>query len=154
MRLDLLTRRQRFRLIATALLGSIGLAVSVYLLTLHWGWSQAICLGVGECEVVNTSIYSELFGIPVALLGALTYLTIIGITVLIWRGVVEDYARHAQFFVAAIGVAFSAYLTFIELFVLRTLCPWCVLSAILITTIAALSAWELIESSESPYTLC
>jgi uncharacterized membrane protein len=131
------------RMLAVGILASLGLAVSLYLLTVHWGWWQAVCLGVGECEVVNTSIYSELLGIPVALLGALTYISLIALGVAIARGIMLAYARLALFGIAAVGVAFSAYLTYIELFVLRTICPWCVISAVLITLIAITSAWEL-----------
>lgn len=124
-------------------LAFIGLVVSLYLLTVHWGWWMAVCLGVGNCEVVNTSIYSELLGIPVALLGALTYIGLIALGVLIWKNIFAEYARLGRFFIAAIGVAFSAYLTYIELFVLHEICPWCVLSAILITSIAILGIWEI-----------
>jgi uncharacterized membrane protein len=127
-------------------LAGVGVAVSLYLLTVHWGWQQAVCLGVGDCESVNQSRYSELLGIPVALLGALTYCVFIVCSVLIARGVMADGLRRAQFFIAAVGVAFSAYLTAIEVFVLQTICPWCVLSAILMVLIAILSAWELMAS--------
>ncbi len=134
------------RLIAISLLAVAGVAVSLYLLTVHWGWWQAVCLGVGDCESVNLSRFSELLGIPVALLGALAYLAIIAAGVLIAREMYVDNARIALFFIAAIGVAFSAYLTYIELFVLHAVCPWCVLSAILITAIAILGALELSQA--------
>ncbi len=133
--------------ITTIVLAIVGLAVSLYLLTVHWGWWVAVCLGVGNCEVVNTSIYSELLGIPVALLGALTYISLIVLSTLIWKDLFAEYARLGRFFVAAIGVAFSAYLTYVELFVLHEICPWCVLSAILITLIAILSGLELRTSA-------
>lgn len=134
------------RLIAIIALAVIGVAVSSYLLTVHWGWWQAVCLGVGDCESVNLSRFSELLGIPVALLGALAYLTIITASLLIARIHFVDNARIGLFFIAAIGVAFSAYLTYIELFVLHAVCPWCVLSAILILTIAILGFMELREN--------
>ncbi len=133
--------------ITTIVLAIVGLAVSLYLLTVHWGWWVAVCLGVGNCEVVNTSIYSELLGIPVALLGALTYISLIVLSTLIWQDLFAEYARLGRFFVAAVGVAFSAYLTYIELFILHEICPWCVLSAILITFIAILSGLELRTSN-------
>lgn len=133
---------------AIALLAALGLADALYLLTIHWGWGQAVCLGVGECEVVNASRYSELFGVPVALLGALSYAALIATSIMILRGVLAEYARIAQFLIAAIGVAFSAYLTYIELFVLHSICPWCVLSAIIITAIAVLSGLQLREGGE------
>lgn len=124
-------------------LAAVGVAVSLYLLTVHWGWWQAVCLGVGDCESVNLSRFSELLGIPVALLGAGAYLAMIAATVLIARGMYVNNARIALFFIAMIGVAFSAYLTYVELFILHAVCPWCVLSAILVTVIAVLSAIEL-----------
>jgi len=131
------------RLMVITAFAAIGVAVSLYLLTVHWGWWQAVCLGVGDCESVNLSRFSELLGIPVALLGALAYAAMIAAAVLIARKIYADNARIALFFIAAIGVAFSAYLTYIEVFVLHAVCPWCVLSAILVTVIAILSALEL-----------
>lgn len=123
----------------TLLLSTLGLAVSLYLLSVHWGWWQAACFGVGECEVVNTSRYSELLGVPVALLGA-------GMYIAIWLSawcIRNDWqaasAARVQFFVAVTGIAFSAYLTAIELFVLHAICPWCVISALLISLSGACS---------------
>ncbi len=133
------------RNLAAVVLSALGLVVSLYLLTVHWGWWTAVCLGVGNCEVVNMSIYSELLGIPVALLGALTYVALIVLGLAILRDVYAEYAELARLFLAAIGVLFSAYLTYIELFVLHEICPWCVTSAILITLITILSVWDLRE---------
>jgi len=133
----------KIRIFATLVLSSLGFAVSLYLLSVHWGGWQVACLGTGECEVVNTSRYSELFGIPVALLGAFTYLCVGLSSMLIWRGVLADYAARVQFFLAMMGIAVSAYLTAIELFVLHAICPWCVSSAIFITLIGIVSLWTL-----------
>ena len=134
--------------ISAIVLALIGVADSLYLLTVHWGWWSAVCLGVGNCEVVNASIYSELLGIPVALLGALTYIGLIVLGAMIWKDIFAEYARLVRFLIAAIGVVFSAYLTYIELFVLHEICPWCVLSATLVTLIAIGSVWELRISPE------
>jgi uncharacterized membrane protein len=127
----------------TMALAAAGLLVSLYLLTVHWGWWQAVCLGVGDCEAVNTSIYSELLGIPVALLGAFSYAAIILLNVGLWSGRLDELAARAQFFLVMLGVLFSAYLTYVELFVLHTVCPWCVISAVLISAILLLSLWTL-----------
>lgn len=126
-----------------------GLGVSAYLLTVHWGWWQAVCLGVGNCEAVNTSRFSEFLGIPVALLGGLSYIAIAALAVAILYEFYDRVARPALFFLAAVGLLFSAYLTYIELFVLHEICPWCVLSAILITLITLLSGRELQTASAS-----
>jgi uncharacterized membrane protein len=131
-----------------ALLSVLGIAVSCYLLTVHWGWWTAVCLGVGDCEAVNTSRFSEFLGVPVALWGIGAYAMLLALSVGVWRGIALHVTRPALFVVAAGGVAFSAYLTYIELFVLYEVCPWCVLSAILVTTIAVLSALELRAGDE------
>lgn len=120
-----------------------GVAVSAYLLTVHWGWWSAVCLGVGDCELVNTSRYSEFLGIPVALFGMGAYAAILVLALAASRDIQPDWTRRLMFALAAVGVAFSAYLTYIELFVLHEICPWCVLSAIIIFMIAFLSAMEL-----------
>ncbi len=123
-------------------LAVLGLGISSYLLTVPWGWWNAVCLGVGNCEVVNTSMYSELLGIPVALLGGLTYISLIVIGLAVWKDIYAEYARLLRFFIGAVGVAFSAYLTYIEVFVLHEICPWCVMSAIIITLILILSVLD------------
>lgn len=129
-----------------SILAVAGLAVSAYLLTVHWGWWSAVCLGVGDCEAVNTSRFSEFLGIPVALMGMGAYAAIIAASVAIRQNIQTVWARRSVFIIAAIGVAFSAYLTYIELFVLYEICPWCVISAILVTAIAVLGALELREA--------
>jgi len=131
------------RLAIIMIAAAIGLMISLYLLSVHWGWWQIVCLDLGDCEVVNMSSYAELLGIPVALLGAFTYVSLLVTAMLSWRQFYEDLASLVQFFLAAVGVAFSAYLTYIEIFVLRAICPWCVLSALLITLIAGLSMRQL-----------
>jgi len=132
----------RARLVTIMASAGLGLVVSLYLLSVHWGWGQIVCFDIGDCEVVNASLYAELLGIPVALLGAVTYLALLATGILSWRHIYEAPASLVQFFLAAIGVAFSVYLTYVEIFVLRAICPWYVLSAILITLIASLSVWQ------------
>ncbi len=127
-------------------LALIALAIALYLLTVHWGWWTAVCLGVGNCEVVNTSRWSELFGIPVALLGSLTYIALAALSAAVARDYYADYARLGRFFIAVVGVAFSAYLTYIELYVLHEICPWCVMQAIIVTIIFILSIVEYFRS--------
>ena len=126
-----------------SLLALAGLGVSAYLLTVHWGWWSAVCLGVGDCEAVNTSRYSEFLGIPVALFGMGAYAAMFALSVFAQQNIQPLWTRRGIFILAAVGVAFSAYLTYIELYVLYEICPWCVLSAILVSAIAVLSALEL-----------
>jgi uncharacterized membrane protein len=132
-----------WRIPAITILSVLGLAVSLYLLTVHWGWWTAVCLGVGDCEAVNTSRFSELLGVPVALLGALAYVAQIALCGAIRWNSYALLARRALFIIAVIGVVFSAYLTYLELFVIHAICPWCVTSAILLIAIMILSGMEM-----------
>lgn len=126
-----------------AILSVAGIAVSAYLLTVHWGWWSAVCLGVGDCEAVNTSRFSEFLGLPVALWGIGAYVAMLLLSIAVMRNMFAPWALRGLFAVAALGIAFSIYLTYIELFVLYEVCPWCVLSAIIVTAIAVLAALEL-----------
>ncbi len=143
-----------------------GIAVSAYLLTGHWGWWSAVCLGVGDCQAVNTSRFSEFLGLPVALLGMGAYAAMFALAAAIvltareqapfrsawWdenKESIAAWARRLLFFTAVMGVAFSIYLTYIELYVLYEICPWCVLSAIIVFTIALLSVVELRNAERS-----
>jgi uncharacterized membrane protein len=131
------------RPLVIVILSVIGIAVSIYLLTVHLGFWNAVCLGVGNCELVNTSRFSEFLGLPVALWGIGAYIGLLALSIAVMRKMFVPWAQRGLFAVAAMGVAFSLYLTYIEVFVLHEICPWCVLSAIIVTTIAVLSAIEL-----------
>jgi uncharacterized membrane protein len=136
------------RPLITALLSVAGIAISIYLLTVHWGWWSAVCLGVGDCELVNTSRFSEFLGLPVALWGIGAYAVLLALSAAVMRQMFAPWSQRGLFGVAAIGVAFSLYLSYVEVFVLREICPWCVLSAIIVTVIAVLSALELRDAEQ------
>lgn len=125
------------------ILAIAGIAVSTYLLTVHWGWWSAVCLGVGDCEAVNTSRFSEFLGLPVALWGIGAYAAMLALSIAVLRKKFTPWAQRGLFAIAVMGIAFSIYLTYIELFVLYEVCPWCVLSAIIVTIIAVLAGLEL-----------
>ncbi|MGW8180364.1 MAG: vitamin K epoxide reductase family protein, partial [bacterium] len=78
---------------------------------------------------------------PVALLGLVAYTTLFALTLL--RGHVaehlDNYIPLAIFGISFIGVLYSAYLTYLELFVIYAICRWCVSSALIITAIFLLS---------------
>jgi len=123
--------------IPALILSLLGVANAIYLTIIKFANNPQLCIqGVGNCWSVNISRYSELFGIPVALLGAITFSFL---TVAIWL----ENSKHSwskltiyfEFGVSLFGVMFSAYLTYIELFVINAVCPFCVLSAIIILLI-------------------
>jgi uncharacterized membrane protein len=115
---------------AIAGLALLGLAISVYLTYVHYAGIEPVCSGVSDCERVQTSEYADLVGIPVAVLGIAGYLAIL----VSLRTRVEVTALLSY-----LAVAFSAYLTWAELFKIDAICQWCVGSALITLAIAALA---------------
>lgn len=141
-------KRKGFRL-ASSGLALLGLLISGYLALFELGVSQEIFCPIGECEEVNASPYVYLLGVPLAVLGVVVYLLILALNLvgLRWGG--EEITLFLFLF-SLFGVAFSAYLTYLELFVLEAICSWCVVSAITMTAICILSGWELTKASRRP----
>lgn len=131
---------------AVAVLALAGGFVSLYLLLYKMGvYGQLACGAGGSCSVVQASRYAEFLGIPVAGWGVGWYAAVLGVALagLQPRFREASWPRRALVVLAAGGVAFTAYLTWVELFVLEAICRWCVGSAGLVVAIAALAAWEL-----------
>ncbi len=122
----------------------VGLLVALYLTWLKLADATALCAGVGDCETVQNSAYSEIAGIPVALLGAGMYAGVLLLLGLRRRGGPHqaELALSAQLALVTAGVLFSGYLTYVELFVIYAICPWCVVSALLVTALFALTLYE------------
>jgi uncharacterized membrane protein len=115
---------------AIAALAVLGLAISVYLTWVHYAGIEPVCTGISDCERVQTSDYADLAGIPVAVLGIAGYAAIL----LSLRTRVDITALLAY-----LAVAFSAYLTWAELFRIDAICQWCVGSALITFAIAVLA---------------
>ncbi|MGQ9839885.1 MAG: vitamin K epoxide reductase family protein [Anaerolineae bacterium] len=119
-----------------------GLAVALYLTYVETTNTQAVCGPVGDCNEVQSSPFARLFGVlPVGLLGAVGYVAILAI----WAagrfgpGALPRLAPLAIFALALFGVLFSIYLTYLELFIIRAVCIWCVTSAVIMAALLALS---------------
>ncbi len=122
-------------------LGILGLLVSLYLLWIKFNPADPFCAGVGDCEAVNSSIYSTVRGIPVALFGVLAYAALVASLLLEKRS--PFFAANSPLFIFGLtlaGTLYSAYLTYIELFVIHQVCPYCVISALAITAMLVLSS--------------
>jgi uncharacterized membrane protein len=115
---------------ALAVLALVGLAVSGYLTWVHYAELEPFCTGVSDCERVQSSDYAELAGVPVALIGVVGYLAIAASLRL---------RPEVTALLAYIGLGFSAYLTWAELFRIEAICQWCVASALIILLIAGLA---------------
>ncbi len=130
------------RQLAISALALLGLGSSAYLLYEHYV-APIICIGQG-CRIVDESIYSEIFGIPMSALGIGVYLAILGLSLarLRVRNPLADYLALAIYGLALSSTAFSAYLTYIEAVAIHAFCTWCVVSAVTITVLFILAALE------------
>jgi uncharacterized membrane protein len=119
--------RRRYTAPRTVLLvlAVLGALISAYLTWTHFAGLTPVCTGSGEgCETVQSSRYASVLGVPVALLGLIAYGGLIFSTVL-WR----ETGTYLGFLISLVGTLFSAYLTYLEIFVIGALCQWCLASA-------------------------
>lgn len=121
----------RVRLIPV-FLAIAGLIDSLYLGWLKLSGNTDVCSTIGDCEAVNLSRFADVGGIPVALIGAIGYVVILGLLSVEGRFPAwSDNLQLAYFGLTLVGTLYSAYLTYIELFVIKAICPFCVVSAVI-----------------------
>jgi uncharacterized membrane protein len=120
---------------AAAAISLIGIGVATYIAIADAGGGAPLCVaGGGGCETVANSSYSHIAGINVAVFGIVGYVLLFGAAL-----APGDSGRFAGLMLALIGFGFSAYLTYLELFVVDAICQWCVASAVLMTVLLGLN---------------
>jgi uncharacterized membrane protein len=128
-------------------LATIGLGVASYLTYIHYAGIKPLCgTNGGGCEIVQTSQYSKLAGVPVALIGLLGYIAILGSLL----APENETSRFATVAFTLVGFGFSLYLTYRELFSIHHICEWCVSSAVIVTILMCLSVWRFLRGDPSP----
>ncbi|MDQ3863117.1 MAG: vitamin K epoxide reductase family protein [Actinomycetota bacterium] len=106
-------------------LAALGLLISAYLTWTHFAGLAPICTaGSDGCETVQSSRYATMLGVPVALLGVIAYGGLI-FSAALWG----EVGIYLGLLISLVGTLFSAYLTYLELFVISALCQWCLASA-------------------------
>lgn len=131
-----LTRRL---MTVVAILAVAGIIVSSVSLQHHYAKSKTAYCDIGEsfnCDIVNRSYYSSIGPIPVALIGILGYAALAGLAT-VYRA--RPDTPKIMFWMAAAGLAFALYLTYIEGHVLGVWCILCLSSLALITSITVVS---------------
>jgi uncharacterized membrane protein len=117
----------------SAVLALAGAAITGYLLYVR-GTGAALACATGGCETVQSSRYSEVFGVPVAALGLAGYAALFATAI-----TVGERARLAHAILALAAFAFSTYLFFVQAAVIGAFCDWCLAGDALVTVIAALA---------------
>lgn len=122
-------------------LAAIGVAIATYLTYIHYAGIDPVC-STGGCEKVQSSSYSDLVGVPVAVLGLAAYIAILGS---LWLP--GETGRAAPAFIAIAGFGYSLYLTYLELFEINAICQWCVGSAVVMTLLAVVTTTRWLRSA-------
>jgi uncharacterized membrane protein len=134
---------------ASLVLVVIGILVSVYMTIYKLTNNDGMCLGSGDCSTVNASVYSEIFGLPVGLLGVGGYAAILALHLLENRN--DFMRRNATLFIfglALTGFLFTLYLVYVEFAILKALCPFCVTSQTAMTLIFIISVIRLVRQPQ------
>lgn len=118
------------------LLAAVGGVVALYMAFVEVTGAEAVCGPVGDCNQVQASPWASVAGIPVGVLGVVGYLLLVLLWALTrWWEEGRERATLLLWGGAAVGVAFSIYLTFLEPFVIGATCIWCLNSAVIMTLI-------------------
>jgi uncharacterized membrane protein len=127
---------ERILRMVAAGLAIVGVGVATYITIADAGGGAPQCLAGGHgCATVAESHYSHIAGINVAVFGIVGYVLLLGAA-----ATPGDLGRFGGFMGALIGFGFSAYLTYLELFVIDAICQWCVASAVIMTLLLSVNA--------------
>jgi len=124
-----------FTIIGVSILGFFD---ATYLTIQHYTQFTLPCTITHGCDLVTKSEYSQIIGVPVALLGALYYLAIFLAVYIIIETEKTEYLRFVAI-ATTFGFLFSAWFVYLQLFVIHAICQYCMLSAITSTTMFVVS---------------
>ncbi len=129
---------------SAALLSLAGLFISAYLYLYKLGKIGSLACGTGGCETVQWSPWSQIAGIEVSLVGVLGYagLVLLSLAALQPGLAQQRWPTVLLVVLAGIGVLFTLYLTYLELFVIHAICRWCVASGVVIVAILVVSLFD------------
>lgn len=122
-----------FKRILVAILSLLGLGIMFYLTYIHYANTQSFC-DISEkisCDVVTTSIYSEIFGLPVSLLGFFYF------GMVLFLALTKPFSKIERFvfFLTVFVLIPSLYLSLMEYFSIKAFCVLCETSKVLMIAI-------------------
>jgi uncharacterized membrane protein len=126
-------------------LAMLGLGIATYLTYVHYSGAHVACTAGQSCVRVQTSQWSRLDGLPVAVIRLIGYLAILATLLAPDR----EATRMAVLGLTLVGVGFSGYLTYRELFSIHAICEWCVSSALIMTALLAGAAIRYLSAGAS-----
>ncbi len=126
---------------AIAFFAAVGFAISIYMTLAHYDSASICAAAVGNsCDAVNKSRFSEIFGMPIPVIGIGGYLALFLTSIVkIKNNQLFKDLNFYIFLMALVGFGFTVYLNYLEFFELKTICYICTVSALCITFIFMLS---------------
>lgn len=127
--------------ITITIVALLGLLDAIYLTIIKFSNNKALCLeGIGDCWSVNNSRYSEWNGIPISIFGILAYMIILLILFFENKNkLLQNYGNILVIGISISGFLMSIYLTYLQFAVIKAVCPFCIISAMTMTTVFLLS---------------
>ena len=128
-----------------ALVALAGMFVALYLTLYKLGYIGTLACSVGSCETVQTSRWATFLGVPVGAWGVAYYVGVLAVSLAGLTPALAERRGVSQLLVGVtgVGLVFSLWLTYLELFVIHAICQWCVISAILATALFVISWLDL-----------
>jgi len=126
------------RLKAIQLLCFAGIVMLSYLLILHYAKTPSIC-NINEtfnCEVANKSVYAEFYGVPLSAIGIGYFIVVLALSKFKSR-----FLPHI-FLLSAAAVPPCVYLTYVQIYILGSICLFCELTKLAIYSIVTISLLE------------
>lgn len=141
-----LARRAAIIYGATALVSLIGLADSIYLTVEHLAGRSVRCTITSGCSEVLSSPYASVRGYPLAALGALAYFLVFSLATLAAFG----YRYVGQLLTLVVAAMFltTLWLLYLQAFVIHHFCQFCLLSALVTTTLTVLAILALRQKAQ------
>jgi uncharacterized membrane protein len=132
-----------------ALISLAGLFLGIYLTLYKFGFIGSLVCNVGSCEQVQTSRWSVFLGLPVATWGVGFYALLLALSI---AGLQPRFADSRRLSLALVlltgwGVLFTAWLNYLEGFVIHAWCEWCLGSAAMVVLLFVLAVLDWRETT-------
>jgi len=142
---------KRSVIVILVLLSLVGLIDASYLVASHYNGSAVVCdvgsASFGECDTVLSSTYSSVAGIPVSLVGVVYYFLLLVLSSFLLSAR-SSKVRNTIRVISGLGVLASLYFVYLQLFVLHSICVYCMVSAVTTTVIFVLSMFLGMEEAD------
>ncbi len=115
-------------------LSFLGFITAFYLTVEHYRGLPVNCIVLSGCDKVLSSSYSEVFDVPLALFGVIYYFFVFSASLFFLFGHSKKFLA-AALLVTPVGFLASVWFVILQLFIIKAICFYCMVSAFLSTTL-------------------